>query len=215
LKQSFDPKPAILPARSGLLNNASLAESAGTIMNPLLKTSLTTTPSVNESQSGATTTSIPKSALRALEKQIQAALTKAGLEADASLQLTTRGLVVQVLADRVFFATGSADISPVGNQVIDTVSSVLRSDTYDIDIEGYTDNQPVEGGVYSSNEELSAVRAVNVVLRLEKTDGINPNRLSATGYGDTHPVAPNTTPHNMALNRRIDIVILSSQQAQP
>ena len=220
LKESFDPKPGILPAHNGLLQQASLSQTAGTQMSQQFKVVTTTTVPQNQSQNPANagsspTTTIPPSQLDALQKQIQDALTKAGLQVYVSLQTTTRGLVVQILADKVFFATGSADLGPIGNRVVDTVSTVLKNDSYNINVEGYTDNQPLIGGIYGSNEELSAVRAVNVVLRLENTDGINANRLSATGYGDTHPVAPNTSPQNMALNRRIDIVILSSQQAQP
>lgn len=221
LKESFDPKPGILPNHSGLLQQASLTQTAGTQTTPLFQPIVTTTTTVqknaeNTSSNGSSTTnSVPPAKLQQLEQQINEALTKAGLQAYVSLQTTARGLVVQILADKVFFATGSADLGPIGSQVVDTVATVLKTDSYNVDVEGYTDNQPVTGGLYSSNEELSAVRAVNVVLRLEQTDAIDPNRLSATGYGDTHPVAPNDTPQNMALNRRIDIVILSSQQARP
>ncbi len=219
LKESFDPKPGILPKSNGLLQNASLTQTAGEHVTPLFKGAIPTTttlvPGGQTPTGSGPTNSVPLSKLEKLQQQIENALAKQGLQAYVSLQTTTRGLVVQILADKVFFATGSADLGPIGDRVVDTVSSVLRTDPYGINVEGYTDNQPVTGGIYSSNEELSAVRAVNVVLRLEKTDGISPNRLSATGYGDTHPLAPNTTPQNMALNRRIDIVILSSQQAQP
>ncbi|HET9076918.1 MAG TPA: flagellar motor protein MotB [Acidimicrobiales bacterium] len=219
LKESFDPKPGILPNHSGLLQETSLTKSAGQQMTPPYKSPITPTspPAHQTSAAGPTTTAstIPASQLTQVEKQLEDALQKAGLKGYVSLQNTTRGVVVQILADKVFFATGSADLGPLGNQVVDTVSTVLRTDSYNVNVEGYTDNQPVTGGLYSSNEELSAVRAVNVVLRLENTDRIDPNRLSATGYGDTHPVAPNTTPQNMANNRRIDIVILSSQQSQP
>lgn len=213
LKQTFDPKPGVLPNSNGVLKEASLTQTVGDKLNPLYRgPSSTTTTTV---PGHATITTTASSDLQALEQRIQSALHAAGLQADVSLQTTRRGVVVQILADKVFFATGSADLGPVGDRIVDTVASVLRNDTHDIDVEGYTDNQPVTGGYYSSNEELSAVRAVNVVLRLEDTDGIAASRLSATGYGDTHPLAPNTTPQNMALNRRIDIVILSAGQPQP
>lgn len=217
LKQSFDPKPGVLTNGSGLLQNASLTQTAGSqykslVPNPLGPTTTTTTTTTPVSSSAGT---VPKAALLALQAQINNALVHQGLQGDVSLQQQTRGLVVQVLADKVFFASDSASLGPVGNQVVDTVASVLRSDSYHIDVEGYTDNQPIIGGVFTSNEELSAVRAVNVVLRLEKVDGIASARLSATGYGSTRPLVPNTTPQNMALNRRIDIVVLSSTGSQP
>ena len=223
LKESFDPKPGILPTSNGLLSNASLTKTAGENMTPLYKGSVASTTTVVPGQqqpedSGSSTTpvgTIPTARLQALQQQLKNALAAQGLTGNVSFHMSTRGLVVQILADKVFFATGSADLGPVGDRVVDTVASVLRTGPYDINIEGYTDNQPLTGGPYGSNEELSAVRAVNVMLRLENSDSVDPNRLSATGYGDTHPVAPNSSPQNMALNRRIDIVILSSPEAQP
>ena len=127
----------------------------------------------------------------------------------------TRGLVVQVLTNQVFFATDSADLGPEGDAVVDTIASVLKTTTNGIDVEGYTDNQPITGGPYTSNEELSAVRAASVVTRLAVQDGLDPDRLAATGFGDTDPVVPNDTPADRALNRRIDFVILAPGASQP
>jgi len=216
LKQSFDPKPGVLPSSNGVLGNASLTQTAGTQFKLPGEASSTTTTTVpgQTAQEGSATT-VPSADLTQLQQAIQQALAAQGLTANVSLHLETRGLVVQMLADKVFFATGSADVGPQGNQVVDAVASVLKGDNYNIDVEGYTDNQPLIGGQFGSNEALSAVRAVNVVLRLENADGINPSRLSATGYGDTHPVVANDTPQDMAQNRRIDIVILTSQNSQP
>ncbi len=229
LKESFDPKPGVLQSGSGVLNNASLAQTAGSNfkITGLPATTTTTVPGASPQVGTATASSDTVSsgtessraqsnaALKKLEAEIQQVLTARGLNANVSLQLETRGLVVQILADKVFFATGSADLGPKGTQVVDAVASVLKTDTFNVDVEGYTDNQPLVGGPYGSNEELSAVRAVNVVLRLEKTDGINPDRLSATGYGSSRPVVPNNSPENMAQNRRIDVVVLTSQSATP
>ena len=229
LKESFDPKPGVLQSGSGVLNNASLTQTAGSNfkITGLPATTTTTVPGASPQVGTATASSDTVSsgtessraqsnaALKKLEAEIQQVLTARGLNANVSLQLETRGLVVQILADKVFFATGSADLGPKGTQVVDAVASVLKTDTFNVDVEGYTDNQPLVGGPYGSNEELSAVRAVNVVLRLEKTDGINPDRLSATGYGSSRPVVPNNSPENMAQNRRIDVVVLTSQSATP
>ena len=66
----------------------------------------------------------------------------------------------------MFFASDSADLGPEGNDVIDAVATVLRGVPNGIDVEGYTDDQPITGGPYSSNEELTAVRAASVATRL-------------------------------------------------
>ena len=151
----------------------------------------------------------------ALEKALQAA----GLSSDVQMVPERRGVVVRVLADKVFYAVDHASLGPVGKQVVGVMATVLKQDTNNIVVEGYTDNQPIYGGPYSTNWELSAMRAVNVVLQL-RADGINENRLAATGYGKTHPIAPNDTPSGQpyppgqAENRRIDVVILAPGQTR-
>ena len=82
-----------------------------------------------------------------------------------------------------------------------------------VDIRGYTDDAPIVGGPFSSNIQLSAERAVSVYQRWVLNDGINPARLQASGFGPIDPIAPNTTPANMALNRRVDVVILNPTTA--
>jgi len=80
----------------------------------------------------------------------------------------------------------------------------------DISIEGHTDNVPIYGGPFASNWELSAVRATTVLRYLVAAQGLDPSRMSATGYADTKPVVPNDTPAHQAQNRRVELVVLSS-----
>ncbi|MDA8117257.1 MAG: OmpA family protein [Actinomycetota bacterium] len=200
--QSFasDSQHSILPKSSGLLPQVSLFARPTAMLGPSLASLVRSASAPNSAEASST-----------LASQIRAALASHGVAASAQVFVTSRGVVVRILSDHVFFATDSASLEASGNAVVDAVASVIAPLPNDISIEGYTDNQPIVGGPYSSNFELSAMRAVDVLLRLEKVDGISANRLSATGYGETHPVVPNTTPANMAENRRVDIVILSSQ----
>ena len=75
---------------------------------------------------------------------------------------------------------------------------------------GYTDNlavgAPLKRAGIENNVDLSSRRADNVVAYLE-SQGVNPNIISAKGFGDTHPVASNDTPDGRAKNRRIEIVL--------
>lgn len=217
-KQSFAPNPGVLPSSNGVLEYANLAQTAGpkqvqqhpSIVLPTPGTTTTTAATGPGGMSLAT-----ERQLTQIGKQLQSALAAKGLGATVSTSLQERGLVVQILTDRVFFASDSAEIGPEGDEVVDTMASVLRNDNNNIDVEGYTDDAPITGGPYSTNEELSAVRAANVVTRLSGQDGINPNRLAATGFGATHPAVPNSSPANMALNRRIDVVIMAPGAVQP
>lgn len=224
-QQAFNPNPGILPSSNGLLANASLAPTTGVKVAPsiAIKTipNATTTPTTTRPNATATTTT-PASAgapgqqpLAKIQAEVNQALAAKGLQQDASTAITQEGLVVQILSDHVFYATDVANLNATGNEVVDTIASVLRTDTNDVDVEGYTDNAPIFGGPYTTNMELSAERAVNVVVRLYKVDGLTESRLASIGYGSTHPLVPNTTPSNMAENRRVDVVILAPGQAQP
>jgi len=211
LKSTFDPKPGILPSGSGLLQEASLTKTVGSQLDQKL-------PTVSPLETGSTTTTtLPPGtgglkgaqSLATIQQQIQSALAAKGLAKAATTSVQKRGLVVTVLDDEVFFATDSASIGPLGVSVIDTIAGVLSTDTNNVVVEGYTDNQPILGGPFSSNLELSAVRAVNVAQELTMTNGIDPSRVAAMGYGETHPAAPNDTPADQAKNRRIDVVVLA------
>ncbi|HEX7106896.1 MAG TPA: flagellar motor protein MotB [Acidothermaceae bacterium] len=144
------------------------------------------------------------------KQQIEAALQAKGLQNSASFKLTSRGLVVSIVTDQVLFDTGKADLKPVGQQVLDAVAPALLKLPNDISIEGHTDNVPITGGLFASNWELSAVRATTVLRYLMAHDGLQADRMSATGYADTKPVAPNDSAAHQAQNRRVELVVLST-----
>ncbi|MCL4443531.1 MAG: OmpA family protein, partial [Actinobacteria bacterium] len=167
---------------------------------------------------GSTTTSSNGSGIlpmSAIAQRIQQALSKAGL-ANQGITIATerRGVVVRILDDQVFYGTDHASLNTVGARAVDVIGSVLRTFQNNVVVEGYADSQPITGGPYPSNYALSAMRAINVLERLVHYDSIPEARLSAQAFGSTHPFAPNTTPQNMALNRRVDIVVLNSGQGR-
>jgi chemotaxis protein MotB len=218
LHKTFDPNPGVLSSGTGLLNQPSLTPAAGPQqeepkpnINPLHAFSSSSTTTTTTPQGG----SHGAASLAAIAAQLNKALGAKGIASLAVTTVTQRELIVQILADKVFFATDSASIGLVGDDVVDTIAGVLRTDTNAVIVEGYTDNQPVLGGPYYSNMELSATRAVNIVQRLSAVDGLNQNRLAAIGYGQSHPAQPNDTPAHMAENRRIDVVILGPGQNTP
>ena len=80
-----------------------------------------------------------------------------------------------------------------------------------IQVEGFTDNQPIKTLAFPSNWELSAARAASVVHLLMRK-GIDPNRMSATGYAEFKPVADNSTIEGRQKNRRVMIIIPTSPE---
>jgi chemotaxis protein MotB len=112
----------------------------------------------------------------------------------------------------VLFETGEADLSPAGESVLASVATALKSkvaslpddDTWVIRVEGHTDAQPVRGGRWSSNWQLSAARASTVVETLI-ADGLPADRVMAIGYADTRRVALEDAESAHARNRRTEI----------
>lgn len=169
----------------------------------------------NATQQGSSGNTPPAQSLTSIAQQLEKAFGAQNSQGNVSISLQTRGLVVQILTDKAFFATDVATLGPEGQQIVDIIAGVISKDSNGVMVEGYTDNEPIYGGPYRDNWELSAERAVNVVERLNYTDGIDENRLSAVGYGETRPIASNATPAGQQMNRRIDVVILNpGQQAQ-
>ncbi len=121
------------------------------------------------------------------------------------------------VAEKIFFASGSAMLKEGGKEVLRKLASALRSyaDKY-IRVVGHTDNVPVSKGTqatYPTNWELSAIRATNVVRFLQDA-GVPPERLIISGRGEYAPVAPNDTPENKQRNRRIEIMLLDKNLAE-
>ena len=126
-----------------------------------------------------------------------------------SLQIRDKGLVITVVGD-LLFDSGKADIRPEANNVLDQVGRVLREDVsdYNVGIEGHTDNIPIQYSGWKSNWELSSARALSVLHYLQEEESVSPQRLSAIGYGEFHPVSDNDTKEGRQLNRRVEIVVL-------
>ena len=139
------------------------------------------------------------------------------LENDTELQTsvkvlkTDRGVVIR-LNDTMLFDTGSAIIKPQAKATLDKISSSLASFENPVLIEGHTDSMPIRTEKYPSNWELSTARATNIIKYLTQAHKFPPSRLSAVGYGEYMPFEQNTTPQGRAKNRRVDIIVLSSDK---
>jgi chemotaxis protein MotB len=124
------------------------------------------------------------------------------------LEMAERGLVITFVAD-ILFDSGRDKIKQEAFATLDKVALVLEENLSDfnVGIEGHTDNEPIRYSPWKSNWELSAHRALSVLYYLSQK-GVSEKRLSAVGYGEYRPVAPNDTKEGMRLNRRVEIVVL-------
>ena len=130
-----------------------------------------------------------------------------------ALHRETDGLVVS-LREFGFFASGSANIKPESLAALDRIASILSVRTCRLRIEGHTDNVPIHTAQMASNWELSTARATELVRLLIVRHRFAPQRLSAAGYAEYHPIASNLTAQGRAQNRRVDIVILGANVAK-
>jgi hypothetical protein len=112
------------------------------------------------------------------------------------------------------FETGLAQIKPASQSAFDKIAAMLRDHNYRLRVEGHTDNVPIHTSEFRSNWELSTSRATEIVRLLIVREGFSPNLLSAARYAEYHPVATNLTAEGRGLNRRVDIVVLSSEAAK-
>jgi len=132
------------------------------------------------------------------------------LDGEMTTSFTPTGLKIE-LSSSSFFGSGSADVKESMVPSLIELSEVLQSlpdGDYQVEVEGHTDNVPINTARFPSNWELSSLRAINVAHIFEDT-GIQKDRLSAIAYADTRPEAPNTDvnginiPENQAKNRRV------------
>lgn len=153
-------------------------------------------------------------AMEALKARIIAALAKQGLAGAVQFQyVTERGLVVNVVTDKVLFDLGQATLRPQGIKVLDVIAPALKGLPNRLVIEGHTDNLPISDSRFASNWELSTQRATTVLRHL-LTHGVNPSKVSAAGYADQRPLQAGDSAASRARNRRVAIVILSETTAR-
>ena len=117
-----------------------------------------------------------------------------------------------VFQSEVLFASGSADLGPAGQQRLGTFATVLQEVMaripadlpWILQVDGHTDSRPINTPRFPSNWELSSARAISVVNFLVG-QGIPPNRLSATGYGEFQPIDGRDDEIGYRRNRRIEL----------
>src|SRR5437763_8709338 len=108
-----------------------------------------------------------------------------------------------------FFDSGSASLRPAAMPALDRIATILAVRTCRLRIEGHTDNVPIHTSQMASNWELSTARSTELVRLLILRYRFLPERLSAAGYAEYHPITSNETSQGRAQNRRVDMVILT------
>jgi chemotaxis protein MotB len=142
-----------------------------------------------------------------LKRRIDALAQREGLQGRVEVTIRRRGLVIQLLTDKVFFDSGQAVIKPQAEGLVGKIAVIIRDEReHPIEVEGHTDSQPIHSGRYSSNFDLSGARASAVVDDFV-AHGVLDRRLSVRGLSDNEPLASNSTAPGRAKNRRVEVVL--------
>jgi chemotaxis protein MotB len=148
-----------------------------------------------------------------VQRQISKALAAANANAGVQFRVNERGLVITVVTSSVVFPGDLATLLPVGRRILDAIGPALRPLPNNIEVDGHTNQLPVPTRRYPSAWELSTARASTVVRYLISTKGLTASRLSAAGFAGERPLYPPADPRAAALNRRVEIVVLSALPA--
>ena len=114
---------------------------------------------------------------------------------------------------KILFSSADSELEEDAFPALKALAGVLKTLPNSIDVEGHTDNVPINNDLYPSNWELSAARAASVV-HLFTQYGVDPRRLSSIGYAEYRPIASNKTASGRMRNRRVKIVILADKNAR-
>ncbi len=150
-----------------------------------------------------------KQQMKNVASDIMNALQPLVAQGKVKLLETPRGITIEI-NDSVLFSPGQAKLQALSDNAMRAIAAVLANTDFPITIEGHTDNVPISTPQFPSNWELSAMRATTV-LRVFNDGGVQAERLTAIGYGETRPVETNNTPEGRARNRRVSILIDSNR----
>ncbi|WP_244997951.1 flagellar motor protein MotB [Clostridium bowmanii] len=163
---------------------------------------------VEETSAGTKTSE--ENQMEDIKKNVDKYLKQNGLSTNVSTKIDERGLQVS-LNSTLLFDIGKADVKADSIIKLISIGKILNKVDNYVRIEGHTDSTPISNNEFSSNWQLSAIRATNVTELLISQAGIYPKRISAVAYGENRPVANNNTGIGKAKNRTVDIIILSSK----
>ena len=120
-----------------------------------------------------------------------------------------KGVVLISLSDNMLYKTGSSEISSKAGTVLEKIAKVINDyKTFDVLIEGNTDNVPIATKCLTDNWDLSVMRATSIARVLQKNYGVDPSRIIAGGRSEFNPKVSNDTKANKSANRRTEIIIM-------
>lgn len=150
--------------------------------------------------------------MKKIENKISDALAKEKLLGSVKFTVDRRGLVVTVVTNEVVFAGNRADLQPGGQKILGAIAPTLSKLPNNIEVDGNTNQLKAQTSFYPSGWELSAARA-STTVRYLVGKGLAKSRMSAVGFSDTKPLIAPSDPRSVTMNRRVDVVVLTTLPA--
>ncbi|BAZ94990.1 flagellar motor protein [Thiohalobacter thiocyanaticus] len=145
--------------------------------------------------------------------QMRAALAKEIEGGQIDIETEDEKIVIRI-REKASFASGGVDLRDSFRPVLVRVAQILQDTPGRIAIVGHTDNVPMAEGLFRSNWDLSAARAVSVLHGMLESVQLDPARFSVQGAGETQPLVDNDTPANRARNRRVEIILKQGEDLE-
>lgn len=121
------------------------------------------------------------------------------------IQKTGESLVI-TLPELLLFSSGKADLQAGGQELLDSLASLLSGADMLISVDGHTDSNPIKSFRYESNWHLSTARALNVGYSLAGR-GVPEQYLVVRGFGSQRPIGDNSTEDGRLRNRRVEVTL--------
>jgi chemotaxis protein MotB len=151
--------------------------------------------------------------LVSIARELEQNIREEGLQEKVNIFIEGGRLVIRIKSEGVLFDSGSAELKEDIEPLLDIIANSLKFYRGLIMVEGHTDDRPIDTFRYPSNWELSTSRAVSVLKYWIDNRMILPDDIVAAGYADTKPIESNDTESGRAKNRRVEILVLSREEA--
>jgi chemotaxis protein MotB len=147
--------------------------------------------------------------LQAIEKAISTSLAAKGLAANVDYSIDSGGLTVRLVGSATFFSGNSAILQASTEQTLGVIGPVLVGIPNQVAVEGHADDHG-NPAPFASDWDLAAARSTGVLRYLVESTGVPAARIYSSSYGAARPLQPGMSAAEYKLNRRVDIVVLSS-----
>ena len=163
--------------------------------------------------SASISNSKPNNPMESIQKDMQNTVTGLGMDDQVIIQAREQEILI-TMKENVTFHTGEAEILKGSEPILNTIAQIVqRYPSFKVEIDGHTDDQPINTRRFPSNWELSVARATSVLKYLIISYGLDPARFTITGNAEQRPLSSNSTPELRAQNRRVEIRLKDHQAA--